>query len=91
MAASPRTLRRRLREAGTIHRELLDGLRRDLALRYLSEDGTCITDVAQLLGYSEASAFHRSFKRWIGKSPAQFRLELSAGPARQPKAQPRES
>jgi len=83
MAASPRTLRRRLHEAGTSHRDLLDGLRRDLALRYLSERETCITDVAQLLGYSEASAFHRSFKRWTGKSPAEYRQGLRPGPAAQ--------
>jgi len=32
-----------------------------------------MTDVACLLGYSEAAAFTRAFKRWTGRAPSQAR------------------
>ena len=77
MRATPRTLHRWLSAEGTSYREILDGLRRDLALRYLTEDRLAIGEAAYLLGFSEASAFHRSFKRWTGKTPAQYRAVAS--------------
>jgi AraC-like DNA-binding protein len=73
MRMSPRTLHRRLREGGTSFRALLDGLRHDLAARYLAEEQMPIAEAAFLLGFSEASAFHRSFKRWTGQTPAEYR------------------
>jgi AraC-like DNA-binding protein len=73
MRTTPRTLHRWLTAEGTSYREILDVLRRDLALRYLTEERLAIGEAAYLLGFSEASAFHRSFKRWTGKTPAQYR------------------
>jgi AraC-like DNA-binding protein len=73
LGMSPRTLHRRLREAGTSFREVIDGLRQDLAVRYLAEERLAISEVAYLLGFSEASAFHRSFKRWTSQTPADYR------------------
>jgi AraC-like DNA-binding protein len=32
-----------------------------------------IAEIAFLLGFSEASAFHRAFKRWCGSTPADYR------------------
>src|SRR6185437_17141686 len=66
---TPRTLRRRLDEAGVTHREILDQLRRDLAHQYLRQEAIAISEVAFLLGYSDASPFHKAFKRWSGVSP----------------------
>ena len=73
MAVSARTLRRRLSEAGTTHRELVDGVRRARASVYLQQQKLSIEDVAFLLGFGDTSAFHRAFKRWHGVTPAQFR------------------
>jgi AraC-like DNA-binding protein len=70
---TPRTLRRRLREIGTTHRDILETLRKELALRYLSERAIGTTEVAFLLGYSNASAFHKAFKRWTGVSASEYR------------------
>ena len=69
-----RTLQRKLQEHGTSHQELLDQLRKDLAMRYLREKEMAICEVAYLLGFSESSAFHRAFKRWTGITPSKFRL-----------------
>jgi AraC-like DNA-binding protein len=68
---SPRSLQRRLRDEGTSFAKLLADLRRDLALRHLQSPRTTIGDVAFLLGFSEVSAFHRAFKRWTGRTPAE--------------------
>jgi AraC-like DNA-binding protein len=77
LGMSSRTLHRRLREAETSFRDLVDGLREQLAVRYLAEQRLAIAEAAYLLGFSEASAFHRSFKRWKGVTPADYRRALS--------------
>ncbi|HKG59476.1 MAG TPA: AraC family transcriptional regulator [Pyrinomonadaceae bacterium] len=72
---TPRTLQRKLQELGTSHNELLDHMRRQLAMRYLREREMAICEVAYLLGFSESSSFHRAFKRWTGVTPKEFRSQ----------------
>lgn len=74
LGMSVRTLHRKLQAEDTSLRALRDEVRRDLARVYLSER-LPINEVAFLLGYSEASAFHRSFKRWTGLTPARYQQE----------------
>jgi AraC-like DNA-binding protein len=69
---SPRTLQRRLREEGSSHEALLDGLRHDLA-RVCLEKRLSIAETSFLLGYSNPTTFHRAFKRWTGSSPEHYR------------------
>jgi AraC-like DNA-binding protein len=73
LGTSERTLDRRLSAEGTSFRELLDGVRLEMAGRYLRDPRLSLAEIAFLLGYSEASAFHRSFKRWTGRTPLEFR------------------
>ncbi|EWC42589.1 helix-turn-helix domain-containing protein [Pseudomonas stutzeri] len=68
-----RTLRRRLALEGTRFQTLKDGLRRDLAIHYLSQAGLPISEIAQRLGFSEPSAFTRAFRQWTGGSPRSYR------------------
>jgi AraC-like DNA-binding protein len=85
LAVSPRTLARRLGEEGTSFSDVLEGLRTDLAARYLAEKEFGIAQVAWLLGYQETSAFSRAFKRWTGKAPRDIRVArraLKKGPRR---------
>lgn len=65
---SPRTLQRRLREEGTSLAALVDEARRSRATALLRA-GLAIGELAYLLGYSEPSAFHRTFRRWTGRTP----------------------
>lgn len=73
LGVSERTLNRRLREEDTTFREALDSVRWELAEIWLSEPQHAVYEVAFLLGYSEPSTFHRSFRRWTGSSPHAWR------------------
>jgi AraC-like DNA-binding protein len=70
---SPRTLRRRLFALGTSYTQLLDEVRRELAKQYLVDPSCSLSEAGFLLGFSEASAFSRAFKRWSGQTPSEFR------------------
>ncbi|MDT8916138.1 AraC family transcriptional regulator ligand-binding domain-containing protein [Amycolatopsis sp. PS_44_ISF1] len=72
LAVSPRTLRRRLADAGTGYRQLVDEVRRALAEEMLDTGALSVEDVALRLGYAEASSFIHAFKRWTGMTPAAF-------------------
>ena len=71
---SARTLQRRLAEERVSYQKLLDDARKAAAGRYLAESTLAIGEIAYLLGYSEAAAFHRAFKRWYGATPEAFRV-----------------
>lgn len=75
LAVSTRTLQRRLTEEGCALSELVDRTQREMALTYLASPNVSLTEIAVLLGFSEASGFHRAFKRWHGRSPGQYRRE----------------
>ncbi|SNR86808.1 AraC family transcriptional regulator [Pseudomonas segetis] len=70
---SAQTLRRHLREEGTSFQELKDNLRRDLAIYHLGRNEISIQLIAEQLGFSEPSAFHRAFKKWTGLTPGAYR------------------
>jgi AraC-like DNA-binding protein len=82
MAMSPRTLQRQLKEQRMEFKNLVDDTRRRFALSYLRNRRNTLTEIAFLLGYSEASAFNRAFKRWTGSTPLTYRSqdELTVAP-----------
>ncbi|MDY6920347.1 MAG: AraC family transcriptional regulator ligand-binding domain-containing protein [Pseudomonadota bacterium] len=73
-----RTLQRRLAGHSVNFQELVDEVRRRLALEYMRNDYNLL-DIAMMLGYSEQSAFHRAFKRWTGSTPSRYRRDQAAG------------
>jgi len=73
LAVSSRTLRRRLQEANTSYRAIQTEVRMSLAGEYLSHTPLPIAEIAHLLGYSDVTAFHRSFKKHFDVTPAQYR------------------
>jgi AraC-like DNA-binding protein len=73
LGMSKRTLARKLSDEGLNFTEILQQLRRDLAVRYLDDPRLHISKIAWLLGFNEVSAFTHTFKRWTGKTPSQMR------------------
>jgi AraC-like DNA-binding protein len=69
----PRALQRRLRAEGESFEAIKDGVRREIALRYLKDESIPLIRVAKMLGYSETSALSRSCYRWFSASPRQVR------------------
>jgi AraC-like DNA-binding protein len=82
LSTTPRTFQRQLRDHGTSHRELLDDVRRERALRLL-EQGKIISEVSVALGFSEPSAFFRAFRRWTGASPREIMKRPSRSPSKE--------
>ena len=76
-----RTLSRHLQAEGAGFQSLVDETRFEIARQLLSQTRIPLSEVAVALGYSEASAFTRAFRRWSGQSPAAWRSEH--GPVRQ--------
>lgn len=74
LAMTPQTLRRRLREEGRGFQQLKDDLRRDAAIEFLARPELALEDIANRVGFSEASTFHRAFKKWTGVAPGEYRL-----------------
>ncbi|VVM62781.1 putative HTH-type transcriptional regulator [Pseudomonas fluorescens] len=72
---SPQTLRRHLRDEGCSFQELKDQLRRDIAIYHLGRADLSLQQIAEQLGFSEPSAFHRAFKKWTGLTPGAYRAQ----------------
>jgi AraC-like DNA-binding protein len=75
---SPRTLQRKLAEAGASYQQVLDQARYALATDYLRRPGLSLVDIAFLLGYQEQSAFTHAFKEWAGVNPGAWRDRIRA-------------
>jgi AraC-like DNA-binding protein len=73
LGMSERTLARKLSDEGLNFTEILQQLRRDLAVRYLGDHKLHVSKIAWLLGFHEVSTFTHAFKRWTGKTPRQMR------------------
>ena len=67
---STRTFSRTLAVEGTTYEEVVDQLRRSLALQYLKEPGMSLSQITWLLGYEGSTSFNHAFRRWTGHSPS---------------------
>ncbi len=73
-------LARLLKERCTTFQQIHDDARFKLAKSYLKNRQVQISEIHELLGYSDPSAFTRAFKRWGGMSPRDFRRQFSLQP-----------
>jgi len=70
---TPRTLMRRLDAEATSFQSIKDGLRRDIAIRDLTQSTKSIEAISQDIGFASAANFHRAFKRWTDVTPGAYR------------------
>lgn len=73
LALKPWTLRRKLKVDNLDFTSLLDEVRKDMAVDWLTTTTRTVSDIAASLGYSEQSAFNRAFKRWFNAAPLEYR------------------
>jgi AraC-like DNA-binding protein len=75
LGLSVRSTQRKLQEYGTSFSQVLDAIRKELAITYLQQTQNSVLYISERLGFSEQSAFQRAFKRWTGSTPRQYRLK----------------
>ncbi|GEP06793.1 AraC family transcriptional regulator [Methylobacterium oxalidis] len=68
-----RTLARRLSAEGTTFSVVADQGRFEIARQLIDHTDIPLAQIAAALGFSEASAFTRAFRRWSGDSPSAWR------------------
>jgi AraC-like DNA-binding protein len=78
LGVSTRTLARRLEAESVTFYDILDGVRRRLAIEYVANTQRPLRDVGVQLGFAHAAAFHRAFRRWTGQAPGAFRRARAA-------------
>ncbi|MEV0246325.1 AraC family transcriptional regulator [Nocardia sp. NPDC050712] len=72
LAMSPQTLRRKLGDEGVSLRRIREQILRDAAIAGLVRGEETVAALARRLGFSEASAFSRAFRRWTGSAPGSY-------------------
>ena len=73
LGIQPRTLNRRLKDEGTSFHAEVERLRYELARQLLANTTIPITQISSAFGYSAVSVFSRSFRRWSGAAPREWR------------------
>ena len=58
--------------------EILQQLRRDLAVRYLDDRKLHVSKIAWMLGFTEVRAFTHACRRWTGKTPMVLNMPIRA-------------
>jgi AraC-like DNA-binding protein len=73
LAMHRRTLNRRLQAEGTTFQKVLDEVRYEISRDLLSNSNVHLDDIAATLGYAAVTPFMRTFRRWSGTTPGQWR------------------
>ena len=69
---TPQTLRRHLKKEGASYKLLKMEVRRDMAIKLVTDKEHSIETIAIRLGFSEAPAFIRAFNGWTGLTPLAY-------------------
>lgn len=75
LAMSSSALQQKLAGLDTSFQDLLNQVRKSLALDYMEQSRISITEMSFMLGFRDTSSFTRAFRRWTGKSPRDYRRE----------------
>lgn len=72
---STRTLQRQLEQMGENFQSLVNDVRREQATNYLEGKVHSITQITQLLGFAETSAFSRWFSQQFKVPPSRWKSQ----------------
>lgn len=75
LGMSARTLQRQLGQEDANFQNLVNDVRREQALRLIEGQAHSITEVAQLIGFAETSAFSRWFSQQFGIPPSRWKKD----------------
>lgn len=78
LGLSHRSFYRELRARSTSYQVLLDEVRSEIAMKYLTSTELSIDHISDLMGFSETTSFRRAFKNWTGTSAAAFRKQQTS-------------
>src|SRR5258708_39749304 len=81
LGLSLRTLHRRLARDGLSYQSVLDSMRRRVATEFLENTHLSMDQVAERVGFADATSFRKAFRKWTGHSPTHYRR---GGPGRGP-------
>lgn len=81
LAVSARTMQRRLHDEGTTFRDVVADVRMALAKQAIAAGDAPVHLVADRLGFSDATAFRRAFKRSTGMTPSAYAEAAVRAPA----------
>jgi AraC-like DNA-binding protein len=93
-AVSRRTLYRYLKAEGRTFRQVANAIHGEIACTLLAKTDLSVGQIAEVLNYSETSAFTRAFQRWSGQPPTAWRSShpgLTGSLGRRPQARLRRS
>jgi AraC-like DNA-binding protein len=76
---SPRTVIRKLRLLDTTFKKIRDEIYSSKASDYMLESDISVNGVSELLGFTDPANFRRSFKRWFGVKPQEYREKYHKG------------
>ena len=79
LGMTPRTVQRKLRQEDTSYKDILEDIRKNLAIEYLQSTQFTLEDIAVRLGYADASSFCHAYKRWTGDNPSEVRHKVAIG------------
>ena len=77
LSMSRRTLLRKLESEKISYQQLLDEARNELACWYLRQSTLPLGQVAEKIGFGDQTNFSRSFKRWKGLTPKDYRRQYA--------------
>jgi AraC-like DNA-binding protein len=75
LGLTERMLSQKLGEENTSYNDVVDRLRRSLALEYIKEASISVAQIAWLLGYEGPTSFNHAFARWTGRSASDARSD----------------
>lgn len=62
-----RSLQRKLKDEHSTYRDVTQKIKKDLAVSLMAKSKFRVSEIAEILGYSDLSSFSKAFKKWSGQ------------------------